>query len=543
MVEPFCKQPDSSPGRLHSYVVKQAAQDFVSSAQQELHAFSRLVSGNSGKGLLPPPYDLDKLCHLAQTSSILSACIDAMEVNVESFGVEFVPGIDTTLFEQLQDSKQHDQEVEQEHEEVTQFFRHLHPTLPYIQLRRLTRRDYELTGNAYWEIVRNPMTHALTGVQVLPSCRMRIGALDVQATPYVAKRRCNRMELEEVVQQRRFRRYAQLDAGGNPVLWFKEFGDPRVMDAHTGGCAVVKRDEQGRIRRIVPQQDGRGSFSLAKYRQGKMQLATEVLHFCLSGSPQVLPYGVPRWIGALTPLLGLRLAEETNLTYFDHKTVPPGMLLVSGGSLSDKSVERISTHIRDHIKGHENFHSILVVEARRDAAGGLPQSGAPVLQWVKMTDAQRDDALFQQYELGSTDKVIGCFRFWSGFVGRTKEINVATARVARELSEEQVFAPEREAFDAMINRTLLPELGIRYWLHKSKGPQLSTPRETAELLQHLQPYLSIEEGRDVAGRILGTPLEELQEPGLDKPLGVVQAVSSPGNRVHPPSDSAKKGEK
>ena len=65
-----------------------------------------------------------------------------------------------------------------------------------------------------------------------------------------------------------------------------------------------------------------------------------------------------------------------------------------------------------------------------------------------------------------------------------------------------------------------------YWLHKSKGPQLSTPRETAELLQYLQPYLSIEEGRDVAGRILGTPLEELKEAGLDRPLAIIQPAPS-----------------
>ena len=360
-------------------------------------------------GSCVPPTTQTGLCRLAEQSSILGACIDAMEVNVESFGAEFVPGIDATLFERLKNDKHREKQMEEERLRVTWFFKHLHSRLPTIQLRRLTRRDYELTGNAYWEIPRNPLTGVPTGVEHLPARRIRIGGLDEHPTPIIAKRRGPGVEIEESREQRRFRRYAQLGPDGTPVVWFKEFGDPRLMDARTGGRAVVKRDARGRLRSIEPEQDPDFPFSLEAYRRGTMQLATEVLHFCLAASPLALPYGVPRWIGALTPLLGLRSAEETNLTYFDHKTVPPGMLLVSGGRLSDKSVERITTHIRDHIKGQENFHSILVIEARKEAQGGLPGQGAPVLQWVKMTDAQRDDALFAQYELGSTDKIIGCF--------------------------------------------------------------------------------------------------------------------------------------
>ena len=519
----------TAPGKKQShavaataYVVKGAARDFHAPISQQAFSFSPVTAAQNGAfaRLLSPPYDPDRLCRLAETSSILGACIDAMEVNVESFGTEFVPGVDATLFERLKDDKRREKQMEEEHSRVTWFFKHLHPKLPTIQLRRLMRRDYELTGNAYWEILRNPITHALSGVEHLSARRMRIGSLDQQPTPMIAKRRGPAAEIEESREQRRFRRYAQLAPNGAPAVWFKEFGDPRIMDARTGGRALVHRDARGRIRKIEPEQDPDFPFRLEPYRRGTMQLATEVLHFCLAASPLALPYGVPRWIGALTPLLGLRSAEETNLTYFDHKTVPPGMLLVSGGRLSDKSVERITTHIRDHIKGQDNFHSILVIEARKEAQGGLPGQGAPVLQWVKMTDAQRDDALFAQYELGSTDKIIGCFRFWRGFVGRTNEINFATARVARELSEEQVFAPEREAFDALINRTLLPELGVAHWLHKSKGPQLTTPRETAELLQHTREYLSIEEGRDIVSKVFGNQLEEIERPGMDQPLGL-----------------------
>ncbi|MEM7495569.1 MAG: hypothetical protein AAF471_05450, partial [Myxococcota bacterium] len=168
-----------NPGRktTRAYVLKGAARDFHAPLSQQTFSFSPVTVAESGAfgRLLRPPYDPDRLCRLAEQSSILGACIDAMEVNVESFGAEFVPGVDATLFERLKDDKRREKRMEEERLRVTWFFKHLHPKLPTIQLRRLTRRDYELTGNAYWEIPRNPLTGVPTGVEHLPARRMRIG--------------------------------------------------------------------------------------------------------------------------------------------------------------------------------------------------------------------------------------------------------------------------------------------------------------------------------------------------------------------------------
>ncbi|MEM7402607.1 MAG: hypothetical protein AAF310_01115 [Myxococcota bacterium] len=46
------------------------------------------------------------------------------------------------------------------------------------------------------------------------------------------------------------------------------------------------------------------------------------------------------------------------------------------------------------------------------------------------------------------------------------------------------------------------------------------------MLHYLQPYLPIEEGRDVTDRILGMPLEKLQQAGLDRSLGVCSPAPS-----------------
>jgi capsid portal protein len=71
-------------------------------------------------------------------------------------------------------------------------------------------------------------------------------------------------------------------------------------------------------------------------------------------------------------VLGSRQMEEVNYLYFENKSVPPLALLVSGGRLADASVPRIQRFIEENIKGKNNFHSILILEA--EGADGWPKA-------------------------------------------------------------------------------------------------------------------------------------------------------------------------
>lgn len=496
--------------------------------------------------LLPPPFDPNKLSYLAESSSILNQCVDTMEINCESFGFELQPSVDEETFNELYEMQEaalgrtgekarkfrrtlarrgkdeKDTEIDAEFRRVTNFFKYINRSMSYAELRKRRRRDYELTGNAYWEVLRNQLTQEITGMEWLPSNSMRIGRMDKRFTDYLSKKKINDTEIESVPDKRKFRRFAQIKEQGSKPIWFKEFQDPRIMDADTGGRAIVERNKDtGKITKVTPEPDSDFPFDVDKFTKGQMRLATEVIHFCCYKSPRALPYGVPRWIGALIAVMGGRMAEETNLLYFDNKTVPPGMLLVSGGNLSKGTVDRITNHIKENIRGQKNFHSILVVEAQSKQHPNLPNQGQPVLEFVKLNDAQHKDALFQNYEGNNIDKVISTFRFWGGFVGRTKEINRATAQVAMELSEQQVFAPERQDYDSTINRSLMVEMGINYWEHKSLGPQLSTPKDMADILKAVGPYITGAEGREISGKIYGKQFEELDEDWTKKPAPIV----------------------
>lgn len=154
--------------------------------------------------------------------------------------------------------------------------------------------------------------------------------------------------------------------------------------------------------------------------------ATELLHVAIH-SPRG-PYGVPRWVGALLVVLGSRQMREVNYLFFENKSVPPLALLILGGPLSESSLPRIERFIEENRKGRANFHKILILEAK----GGQGE-------------------------------------------------NRATAESALRFAEDQVFQPERDEFDYLINRKLLADKGIRFWRFRSQTPvtRSASPRRSA----------------------------------------------------------------
>ena len=107
--------------------------------------------GAYGGGVLKPPYDLDFLAKLPDYSNILGQCVEAMVTNIDGFGftLEPVGGADP------EKDGVPTQEAEDERKSILHFFEFCNQELPYSQLRRRVRRDLEVLGNAYWEIIRD----------------------------------------------------------------------------------------------------------------------------------------------------------------------------------------------------------------------------------------------------------------------------------------------------------------------------------------------------------------------------------------------------
>ncbi|MFP2964096.1 phage portal protein [Myxococcus sp. 1LA] len=308
----------------------------------------------------------------------------------------------------------------------------------FVELRRRTRHDLEVTGNAYWEVLRDGKGDIARFVYV-PSYTVRLLPLDKEAVEVRERVRISAVSFDTVTTRRRLRRYIQVQ--GSERVYFKSFGDSRVISRLTG--------------RAFP---AVASLKVADASDGP---ATELIHFAIH-SPRS-PYGIPRWVGTLLSVLGSRQMEEVNYLYFNNKSVPPLALLVSGGRLSDASVPRIERFIEENLKGKANFHKILILEA--DGAG-TGDGGRAKIELRPLTDAQQQDALFQAYDARNIDKVGSAFRLPPLLRGDGRDFNRSVAEAQLRFAEDQVFQPERDEFDFLLNRQVL---GVRRLVGEGLG--------------------------------------------------------------------------
>jgi len=453
---------------LKAVVVGARAQDPTSRPGGE-----EMTGAFTAAGAIEPPYDPEALCLLIS----LRQNVDAYATNIDGFGHRFDPAIDfdaddadqrvgdTIYLERLATRDKGeleasaslqptDEEIAARKKELQQLARIERARLEsffdfccfdhsFVDLRRRTRQDLEVTGNASWEVLRDGRGEIARLVYV-PSYSVRLLPLDTAPVEVNDRIRISPVTFEQVSARCRLRRYVQIQ--GAERVYFKSLGDPRVVSRRTGRVF----DDTEALLAAAPD-DGP---------------ASELIHFAVH-SPRS-PYGVPRWVGTLLAVLGSRQMEEVNYLYFENKSVPPLALLVSGGRLSEASVPRIERFIEENLKGKTNFHKVLILEA--EAGATASDSARAKIELKPLTDAQQQDALFQVYDERNIDKVGSAFRLPKMLRGESKDFNRATAESALRFAEDQVFQPERDEFDFLMNRQLLADMGIRFWRFRSQTP-------------------------------------------------------------------------
>ena len=483
-------------------------------------------------GAIEPPYDPEALCLLTEHSNSLRQNVDAYATNIDGFGHRFEPAIDFDADDaddriadsiylerlaardrgelpagsQLQPTAE---EVTERKRELVQLARIERARLEsffdfccfdhsFVDLRRRTRQDLEVSGNAFWEVLRDGRGEIARLVYV-PSYSVRLMPLDLDPVEVEDRVRVSPVAFDAVSTRRRLRRYVQIQ--GFERVYFKSFGDPRIVSRKTGG---VFADAES----LVDTDPGDGP-------------ATELVHFSVH-SPRS-PYGVPRWVGTMLAVLGSRQMEEVNYLYFENKSVPPLALLVSGGRLSEASVPRIERFIEENLKGKANFHKILILEA--EGGTGTSETTRAKIELRPLTDAQQQDALFQLYDERNIDKVGSAFRLPRLLRGESKDFNRATAESALRFAEDQVFQPERDEFDFLMNRRLLADMGIRFWRFRSQTPVTRDPERMTNMVEKLVRVgvLTPEEGRLLAGDIFNKEFRKIGDDWTKRPITLTLA--------------------
>lgn len=109
--------------------------------------------------------------------------------------------------------------------------------------------------------------------------------------------------------------------------------------------------------------------------------------------------------------------------------------------------------------------------------------------------------------------------------GESKDFNRATAESALRFAEDQVFQPERDEFDFLINRKLLADMGVRFWKFRSQTPVTRDPERMTEMVEKLVRVgvLTPEEGRLLAGDIFNREFRKIGDDWTKRPITLTLA--------------------
>lgn len=477
--------------------------------EKAMQSFSRA-------GALEPPLPFDQLAALLTTSNALMQNIESYAVNIHSFGWRPKAALD--LFGPVPEIKVKeilwakageeptDEEVEQqitewklealiERRRFIHFFETVSPEHTWVQIRKKLVKDYEQLGNAALEVVRN-RDGRIGRIEHIPFMTVRIRPMEKQGQEVEIPQKVDEVTIENRTVFKRFFSYVQIQGG--KLVYFKEFGDERLMSAGSG-IHYESMDE-------MVEKEGENA-----------RPASEIWHFKQHAMNDV--YGLPRWVGNLTSVMGSRMSEEVNWLYFDNKGIPPLAIVFSGGRLASDGTEKIADFIETSIKGEENFHKILIIEAESENPDAKNLGRASV-KFERLTDAQQQDALFQKYDRNNRNKIGEAFRLPGLFRGDVEKIDRATAEVVKELTEEQVYEPERQEFDSIVNMKLIPRLGFRFWTHDTLGPVPRNPKTVANILEKLVTagILMPDEARLILPKVLGVEIEHRADEFLREPM-------------------------
>lgn len=466
----------------NSVVIKTIARESVSIME------SRAVDEDEFHGLyedgaiLEPLYNPEALTRLSESSDILQQCIDAYKTNIVGFGVNFEYDIDVD-----KENEEVKAALDREWVRYENFFKYCNLDESFISIMKKVIDDKERIGWGALEVVED-LTGSPAGLEHIPAHKIRLCKREREAISVKTIIQDKNGEEMEISIMKKFRKFVQIV--DNEKVYFKEFGDPRTLNCRTG-----MYDD------ATPPDDKASSIIFFHI-------------YCPYTS-----YGLPRYIGQLLNIQGNRKAEELNYTYFMDGRHMPMAIIVENGKLTEDSVNLISES-----KGDKARHKYLILEAEgleNDVQIGDDDAKSKVsIRLEKLAEMLEKDGLFQEYCKNNRDKIRSAFRLHPIYTGESQDYTRATADTARQVTEEQVFQPEREEIAFKFNNTLKRTLQIKKVSMKFAAPSIS---DKVEIAKAVSPYVMAGAATpnmlvDALGDLLGKSFEPFEEEWANKPM-------------------------
>lgn len=416
--------------------------------------------------LLKPPYAPKKMQKIVEANGKVNTCIETYISNIDGYGHDF-------MFTG-EKSQEKDKEVLAEKQMLEGFFSKVNEDQSFITLRKKLRRDYETIGYAFIEAIRYNNGELATLYHAAPEYT-RIQAK--QKTPVEIEVSLPRNgQIRKTKIKKYFRKFAMMtNATKKTLKWFKEFGDPRKM------CAITGKYEE--------------ELSAGEKIQEE---ASEIIHLKQGNNV----YGIPRWVGVAAVALGINNADYVNYDTFNSNGIPALAILVSGGQLTEESIEDIVGMIEGS-KGKENWHKVAILEAISGDEGELGDKATNTrISFEKLN--QPSDSSFDNYINNGEKRIRSCFRLPPLLTGDMENYSRSSSDSSKLVAEDQVFGPERNEFDEIINFTILADLGIKHWRFMSNGPKMMDSSDITDMTGKLARAggISVNDSVRLTNRIL-----------------------------------------
>ncbi|OON99157.1 MAG: phage portal protein [Epulopiscium sp. Nele67-Bin004] len=437
-----------------------------------------------------PPIEPRVLLEIVEQSNSLMPLISIMATNLTRFGWEVKHKSSYNESACMDEIKAN---AEAEWQKLSELFAYFNLTESFESLMYKALVDYYSIGYCTIEIIRTADGEDIAGGEYARAANFRITGNNLDQYAYINTTRMINGDEKVIQAPKKFRKFIQMLPDGKR-RYFKEFGDPRMMDFKTGEYVETS------------------------------DVASEIL-FITSHNPANV-YGNPIWIGCLADVLASRKASEVNLNYFHNGCIMDMALITRGGLLTKASMQALQG-----AKGTNNAHKIMVLEATAKS-GGIATEDLPLpdIELVPLTQTNKQDATFQTLQQRTDEKLAAAFGLPPIYRGQSSDYNKATADVARILTEEQVFAPMRREIASHFNMVLEYEMGLKYCELRFKGPKMADYESLASVLQ---PF--IEAGAvtpnmlvDTLGDILGKELEIFNDEWGNVPLEQLK-INQPEN--------------
>lgn len=526
-VMPVVKSEPTAADLSQSAVAGQQVDDRVisfttpSSREVEVNRRGDTIALVSGVGAVVPPEDPDRMLEIYDLSAYLAPILHAIGVSVYQTGWRLEPILDLSRpkdevlekieaaldFERCGGSFEREipkigkRDINSEYQRLMRrssreaqfleaFFGRCCSNMSYDRLLSIMGLDQEVTGNGWWEVLRDAY-HRPARFLWVPSRTVRAVEPDDVLVGYLQRVPLSKIRWETVEQFRRFPRYIQLLANGTYV-WFKCYDDPRVMSRYTGMFYNTLQDLQRSDREI----------SEVAIRSGGAEqvprAATELLQFSVP-YPGSSFYGRPEWSPAYPGLAGGRDLDEENMKIVSDEAIPSMMVLCSGGRVGGKDQERVQDQLQNRKKGRKQ---ILFLNAY--AAGQTPggPSATPTLKIEHTKPLQTNDALFMKYSERVEQQAHGATRAPFVILGKHEGVNRATMMGLRRFFDEDVAGPKRRLqIDDVVNHEVLPALDVQCWRYRSNARLPSDPEALGVVIaKGLESgWLSPDDARKIGG--------------------------------------------